>query len=196
MKSAPSSLKMEKARRRDVKEIVDLIYITEPAPEEEWGYGSEQERKETLKRLMRMKNNRFSLDNIIVARKNKKLVGMLLYIEGDQIDRLTINSEKQVIATQKGWINKLGLLYTSIKDFFFFRECKEDEFYISNIAIKPEYRGKGYANIMIEKAYEIARKKGYRKASLVAKNNKLISFYGKLGFNLENRKIRRMVTNI
>ena len=50
MKSAPSGnnrISLEKAKKEDIKDIVDLIYITEPEPEEEWGYGSEKERKET-----------------------------------------------------------------------------------------------------------------------------------------------------
>ena len=71
-----------------------------------------------------------------------------------------------------------------------------DEFYISNIAIKKEYRGNGYAKIMIEKIRKMAKRKGYGKISLVAKNDKLIKFYESLGFNLINRRIRRMVSEI
>ena len=43
MESASGVLKIERAKRKDIKELVDLIYITEPEPQEEWGYGSEKE---------------------------------------------------------------------------------------------------------------------------------------------------------
>ena len=194
MKSALSKITLEKAKKEDSKEIADLIYITEPEPELEWGYGSEQEQKRLLQELMMTKDNRFSLENILSARQDGKLVGMVLLIEGKNIDRLTVNSGKQVLKEQKGISNKLWFIYDSIKDFLLEEECKPDELYISNIAIKPEYRGHGYAKIMIHNIYKIARKKGYKKVSLIAKNDKLIHFYESIGFDVVNRKLRRMVT--
>lgn len=196
MESASGVLKIERAKRKDIKELVDLIYITEPEPQEEWGYGSEKEMKRNLRKLLSMRNNRFSIENIIVARRGKELVGMLLYLNGKDIDKLTRNSEKFIVKTQQGFFNKLGIIYSDIKDKLFCKECEEDEFYISNLAIKKEFRGNGYSEIMIEKAYEMARQKGYRKAALLAKNEKLIEFYEKIGFILVNKRIRRMVTSI
>ena len=196
MESASGSITLKKATRKDIKEITELIYITEPEPELEWGYGSEKERKQVLEHLMKIKNNRFSLKNFIVARKDNKLIGMALLIDGKDIDRLTINSEKKVVKIQKGFLNKLGYIYSSIRDYFLFRECEDDEFYISNIAKKKEFRGNGYAKVMIDKISQMAKRKGYEKVSLVAKNDKLIKFYESLGFNLINKRIRRMVSEI
>ena len=189
MESASGSITLKKATRKDIKEITELIYITEPEPELEWGYGSEKERKQVLEHLMKIKNNRFSLKNFIVARKDNKLIGMALLIDGKDIDRLTINSEKKVVKIQKGFLNKLGYIYSSIRDYFLFRECEDDEFYISNIAIKKEFRGNGYAKVMIDKISKMAKRKGYDKVSLVAKNDKLIKFYESLGFNFNHIKL-------
>ena len=72
MKSVSDEIKIEKAKKKDINELVNLIYITEPEPEEEWGYGGENRRKENLKELLAKKNNRFSIENIIVARKGKE----------------------------------------------------------------------------------------------------------------------------
>ena len=197
MESASGKITLKKATMSDIKEIAELIYITEPEPEVEWGYGSEREMKQVLESLMKNKNNRFSLKNFVVAKIDDKLVGMALLINGKDISKLTINSEKKVLKVQKGLLNKLGYIYSSIKDFLVYkRECEDDEFYISNIAIKKEYRGNGYAKIMIDKISNMAKKKGYNKVSLVAKNDKLIKFYESLGFNLINKKIRRMVSQI
>lgn len=64
-------LLLKKATRKDIKEITELIYITEPEPEPEleWGYGTELEKKEVLENLMQIRNNRFSLKNFIVSKK-------------------------------------------------------------------------------------------------------------------------------
>lgn len=196
MKSASDEIKIERAKKKDINELVDLIYITEPEPEEEWGYGGENRRKENLKKLLAKKNNRFSIENIIVARKGKELVGMLLYLEGNKIDKLTQKSEKYVSDQQNGIIYKLGFKFLGILDKLFCKECEEDEFYISNLAVKEEFRGNHYSELIINKAYELARKKGYKKASLLAKNEKLIKFYNKIGYELVDRRIRRMVISI
>ena len=162
MESDSGSITLKKASRKDIKEITELFYITEPEPELEWGYGSEKERKQVLEHLMKIKNNRFSLKNFIVARKDNKLIGMALLIDGKDIDRITINSEKKVVKIQKGFLNKLGYFYSSIRDYFFFRECEDDEFYISNLAIKKEFRGNGYAKVMIDKISKMAKRKDRR----------------------------------
>lgn len=197
MKSAlTGNIILEKAKKSDVKDIVELIYITEPKPEMEWGFDSDEERKEILKKLVEIQDNRFSLNNILIARKNSKLVGMALLIEGKDMDRLTINSRKQIRNKQKKLFNKLGYMYNEIKSYFFYEECKEDEFYISNIAVKKEYRGNGYAKMMIHQIYKLARKKGYKKVSLIAKNDSLIHFYESVGFHVINRKLRRMIIDV
>lgn len=193
--ASSKKIKLEKAKKEYINEIVDLIYITEPKPQEEWGNGTEEEMKENFKKLMKIKENRFSLENILVAKIDDKLIGAVLLMEGKDIDRLTINSEKQIIKDQKGF-NKISYIITSIWGNLFFKECNEDEYYISNIAIKPEFRGNGYAKIMIKNIYKLAKKKGYKKVSLVAKNDKLIKFYEKIGFHVVDLKERRMATEI
>ena len=151
--------------------------------------------KATLNKLLRIKENRFSLNNILVARKDDNLVGILLFLEGKDIDMLTSRSENAVIAMQKSLINKLKFIYYILSNWFL-EECLEDEFYIANLAIKPEYRKHGYSKIMIKEAKKLAKQKGYKKLSLLANNEKLVKFYETVGFQVENKKTRRMVANI
>ena len=196
MKSASArDLKIGTAKEKDIKEIIELLYITEPYPEDEWGCGTEEEMKAKLNKLLRIKENRFSLNNILVARKDDNLVGILLFLEGKDIDMLTSRSENAVIAMQKSLINKLKFIYYILSNWFL-EECLEDEFYIANLAIKPEYRKHGYSKIMIKEAKKLAKQKGYKKLSLLANNEKLVKFYETVGFQVENKKTRRMVANI
>ena len=196
MKSASTrDLKLDTAKEKDIKDIIELLYITEPYPEDEWGCGTEEEMKATLNRLLRIKENRFSLDNILVARKDDQLVGILLFLEGKDIDMLTSRSESAVIAMQKSLINKIKFMWYILENWFL-EECLEDEFYIANLAIKPEFRKNGYSKIMIKEANKIAKQKGYKKLSLLANNDKLVKFYETVGFQVENEKTRRMVAYI
>lgn len=196
MKSASArDLKLDTAKEKDIKDIIELLYITEPYPEDEWGCGTEEEMKATLNRLLRIKENRFSLDNILVARKDDQLVGILLFLEGKDIDMLTSRSESAVIAMQKSLINKIKFMWYILENWFL-EECLEDEFYIANLAIKPEFRKNGYSKIMIKEANKIAKQKGYKKLSLLANNDKLVKFYETVGFQVENEKTRRMVAYI
>ncbi len=196
MKSASSrDLKLDTAKEKDIKDIIELLYITEPYPEDEWGCGTEEEMKATLNHLLRIKENRFSLDNILVARKDNQLVGILLFLEGKDIDMLTSKSESAVIAMQKSIINKIKFMWYILENWFL-EECLEDEFYIANLAIKPEFRKHGYSKIMIKEANKIAKQKGYKKLSLLANNDKLVKFYETVGFQVENEKTRRMVAYI
>ena len=191
MKSASArDLKLDTAKETDIKDIIELLYITEPYPEDEWGCGTEEEMKATLNHLLRIKENRFSLDNILVARKDNQLVGILLFLEGKDIDMLTSKSESAVIAMQKSIINKIKFMWYILENWL------EDEFYIANLAIKPEFRKHGYSKIMIKEANKIAKQKGYKKLSLLANNDKLVKFYETVGFQVENEKTRRMVAYI
>ena len=43
MKSASTrDLKLDTAKEKDIKDIIELLYITEPYPEDEWGCGTEK----------------------------------------------------------------------------------------------------------------------------------------------------------
>lgn len=193
MKSAPCSITLEKAKKQDIVDIADLLYLTELEPEMEWGKGSSEEQKERLKSMMEIEENRFSLENIVVAKKDEELIGMALLIEGKDLDKFTINSDKKLLEKQKGWQNKIRFIGTAFIDYFFCQECKEDEFYISNIAVKAEHRGKGYAKSMIRTINYIAKKKGYKKVSLLANNDKLVRFYETLGFQVVNKRENKML---
>ena len=52
------------------------------------------------------------------------------------------------------------------------------------------------AKIMFKKAFEIAKRRNYRKASLLANNEHLVKFYQTIGFHVVDPKIRRIIINI
>ncbi|MGL5480018.1 MAG: GNAT family N-acetyltransferase, partial [Clostridium sp.] len=75
-------------------------------------------------------------------------------------------------------------------------ECFFNEYYLSNIIIKEEFRGKGYSEILIGDVLDTAKEKGYLKVSLRANNEKLVKFYERLGFKRVNSKSKKLIKKI
>lgn len=65
-----------------------------------------------------------------------------------------------------------------------------DEGYITNVAVFPQYRGKGAATALINKVFEFAKEKSLSFVSLEVRvsNSEAVSLYEKLGFVTEGRR--------
>lgn len=177
------SRKVRRAVPNDADIIGELIYKTEDYPNEEWGKGNKKEHLNRVKALIVKKNNRFSYENIIVLEENKQVIGMALYLKGNKLKELTLKADKHLIPMQSNVINKIIIAGLGIY-YYFDKECKKDELYLSNIVISEEKRGLGLSNILIDEIYKIAYREGYKKVSLRANNDNLIKFYESLGFKL------------
>lgn len=188
---------LEQAKEKDIKEISDLIYETEMHPDYEWGNGTEEEMRKRLIAMLKEKNNRFALDNIIVCRDNGNFVGILLSAEGKDIKPLTFKSDIKLLPLQSNLLEKVKYgLFNIITGYLFYKECNKDEYYLSNIAVKPEYRGKGHGALLMNIGDKIAKDKGYTKVSLNANNGKLVKLYERFGFTIEKGSDMKMVKNI
>lgn len=188
---------LEQAKEKDIEEISNLIYETEMHPTYEWGNGTEKEMRSRLIAMLKEKDNRFALDNIIVCRENENLVGILLSAEGKKIKSLTFKSDIKLLPLQCNFGEKVKYaLFNIITGYLFYKECNKDEYYLSNIAVKSEYRGKGHGVLLMEFLDKIAKEKGYKKVSLNANNEKLVKLYEKFGFILEEGSNMKMVKSI
>lgn len=192
-----NNVHLEKAKKEDIIDISNLIYETEMHPEYEWGNGSESEMRKRLIEMLKAKDNRFALDNIIVCKEGESFVGILLSAEGKKIKSLTFKSDIKLLPMQCNLIEKIKYaVFNILGTYLFYKECNRDEYYLSNIAVKPEYRGKGYGDLLMEVGENVAREKGYKKVSLNANNEKLVKLYEKFGFNLEEGSNMKMVKRI
>lgn len=190
-------LVFRKAKNIDRDIIVDLLYCTEKYPEYEWGKGTKEEHKIRLKSLITEKENRFSLENIIVGELDNNVVGIILILEGKKIKRQTILSDFSVIkGIEKKFFCKMQFIMQMLSYFCFEKECEKNELYISNIIIEEMYRGLDYSNQFFGKVYDIAKEKGYNRISLTANNDNLVRYYEKKGYILKNKKSRKMYIDI
>lgn len=136
--------------------------------------------------LFKHPQNIYSHEHTYFAEADGKIAGMLLgYTREDNLSQqqrtrdLTIGFLKiryllSISNMMKVYKNMGGLL--------------EDEYLISNIAVYPEYRKKGFGKMLVDKAKRLA--KGRRKYRLVldvmVDNKTAISFYTNVGFVVEN----------
>jgi len=59
-----------------------------------------------------------------------------------------------------------------------------DEFHLGNLAVRPDFKGKGYGALILEQMLEYVKKRGCRTASLEVRASNLIaiSLYHKYNF--------------
>lgn len=137
-----------------------------------------------LETLYRLKRNLFSYELVRVAETNGKVAGMLLgygYRTKHRQDPRT------------GWLMfryNGGRLFRLLPGFLALNRAigrlEPDEFYISNVAVYPAYRGKGLGRRLLEDAGEQARKSGIPKLVLDVEthNHRAKKLYENLGFSV------------
>lgn len=177
-----NDIKIRKATNKDVDAIADLIYCTEVHPDYVWGGESKQESLDNLKALIKTKDSRYSTEYITVAELNDKILGAVILIPYDELDKLSIKTDFKQIPKMEGLSEKVYYLITRIK-YMIFRECRKGNLYISNIATNEKARGMGIGKKLMKYAEQVAKKEEYDGISLLAKDEKVSKFYEKLNYD-------------
>lgn len=144
--------------------------------------------KDVLKTLYVETSNLFSHECCVFARLERKVVGMMLGYDRSY-------AVKNRLRTGRLLLEQLGLLklFRLIKLDRALGRHEEGEFYLSNFAVYPQYRGKGFGKEMLEYCFDWAKKLGCSTVRLdVEKNNEIaMRLYSKMGFEVEREsKIR------
>lgn len=176
------NIKIRKGKNSDVDEIARLIYYTEVNTGDVWGGETKEETLENLKILIRTKESRYSTDYITVAELNKKVVGAIILIPYDKLDKLSIETDIRLFNRIEGFTEKILYIVNSIK-YMIFRECRRGNLYISNIATDERTRGLGVGKLLMMYAEQVAKNAEFEGISLLAKNEKVTKFYEKLNYN-------------
>ena len=176
------NIKIRKANKNDIEEVAKLIYYTEVNPVDVWGGESEEETLENIKTLIETKESRYSKDYITVAELENKVVGAIILIPYDKLDKLSIETAIKLIKKIEGFSEKLLYIVNSLK-YMIFRECRRGNLYISNIATDESTRGLGIGKVLMMYAEQVAKNEDFEGISLLAKNEKVTKFYEKLNYN-------------
>ncbi|WP_018752964.1 GNAT family N-acetyltransferase [Paenibacillus sanguinis] len=146
--------------------------------------------EQTLQRLWRQKNNRFSHEYVYEARTGSQTLGVITCYPTKLLNRLAWPTAKQLLTIRK-WplvsyvFSHLGSVWSVLT----LREGREDEFHIGTLATLPESRGLGIGTKLLRHAEGIAREQGYKKMSLTVKqkNEPARRLYERMGYEVTDR---------
>ncbi|MFB4161252.1 GNAT family N-acetyltransferase [Geomicrobium sp. JSM 1781026] len=142
---------------------------------------------DTMLKLWRARNNRFSHEYAYVAKEGNRILGLMTCYPAKTMDRLLFPTAVKILRYRH-----LGFLIHSLKNRKDFRsmlrlkEAKEGEFHIGTLAMLPESRGKGIGTMLIHKAEQFAREQGLDKLSLTVDQNNPAArkLYERVGFHI------------
>jgi ribosomal protein S18 acetylase RimI-like enzyme len=175
-------------RTPDITEADDcakLIYISGPHLYSYIFVEGEPKIYDLIKLLYNTPGSMIDKEKIVIEEENGRIRGLILAYPASDKNKMAIPMLKSIkgLLLINGLLNLLKMLYR-LKLNRHFPGTEDDELFISNIAIFEEYRGKGIATKLLDKAEEMAIEKGLNKLSLYVETDNLHAkrVYEKRGF--------------
>jgi ribosomal protein S18 acetylase RimI-like enzyme len=130
------------------------------------------------------KGNRFSWQVTWLSKLGNQPTGVLVVFPGDQYLRRNLAIGWQLWKVY-GFTGGVRLIWDSMVALNS-KETKKDEFYISHIAVHPNYRRHGIAHELMAWAESLAKQNGLKKCSLVVDidNTAAFTLYQSLGYQV------------
>jgi ribosomal protein S18 acetylase RimI-like enzyme len=178
---------IRKATVKDCAHCANLIYMA-AEKELKFIFGDEAVIMKFLLHLVQLPDNIFSRDFIWVDENEKTgdLRGMISLVKGKSVSGLKFNISGQFSEIMKviGLSGMLHVVGESLKISRIQPKINGDEFYISAIAVYPEFRGKHISSGLLKFAFDYAKVAHYKKMSLGVEmgNEKAFEIYKKFGF--------------
>lgn len=152
-------------------QIADAPTAAELIQETMEGYGdvmlgldNRQRALKVIAGFFRKANNRFSYRLAHLAEVDGRTAGMLLAFPGRDILKLSLPMSWQILSFYNTWeLLRLAVRAPLAADG---EEARPDEFYISNLAVLPEFRRQGVGRALLGHADTLARSAGFAKCSL------------------------------
>lgn len=145
------------------------------------GFDNEESIKKEMENLFSENNNRFSHEYCTVIEINGEVAASVITYPASLMKEL---NETVIKKLKKRFVNdEKSFLYYSEK-IRNSREAFDDEYYIDNLAVSTEFRGKGLSKILITAAEKKGIEEGYEKISIIAEihNEKAFNIYKHLGY--------------
>lgn len=170
------SINVRSANVDDVKKTVELLYLSMDWIEGFLGLDDKSSCLDLLEQMVKIEDHAFSLDKIKLAEANEEVVGLLLSYPGKESMKLGLKTAFKLreVKDYFGIIRFLKLLWTSLT----VEKADKKEYYISNLAVKDNYRELGIGENLLTYAENLAVSSGFEKLSL------LVGFDNKIAKNL------------
>ncbi len=174
--------------QHDLGKVSKLIYETELEIFRSILGNDETEGIKNIESLIKAGNNLFGSENIhVVSDGDGEVLGILVSFRGDEI---TFWKELKAHSKILDFYDLLRYLFkgTLIDELLTARVDGKD-YYISNIAVDPEFRGQGMGTCIVENALKHAENSGCGKVILnvTLNNERALKFYERFGFKVTGK---------
>jgi ribosomal protein S18 acetylase RimI-like enzyme len=168
----------------DARHFSQLVIMTSPVLYPAL-FGSDVQR--LMKRIFRYKKHYYSFDNSFFVDVNGKTAGMALMQEHTPKMKEKIRFSL-ILMKYMRW-RFLSIAFNLIKSERVVKKAAKDAYYLSNIAVYPEFRSLGLGSKLLSAIEEKAKSVGIKRITLNTRthNTRAINFYEKLGYKIENR---------
>ncbi len=149
-------------------------------------FGSQAEAERVLKRLLGRESGQFGFRYATVMRDGSRTVGVVLGYTREQLRAAELPGAINMLraAPLGRWPHLIGTVGKALSGYVL--PPSADAFYINNIAVDAENRGKGYGRILLQQVIDSARSRGLRALELDVThiNESAIRFYQREGFSV------------
>lgn len=182
MKFEPLNLK-----QHDLDKVSELIYETELKIFRSLLGKDETEAINNIKSLINAGNNSFGSEHIHVASDDGKVLGILVSFRGKDVG---FHKDLKAYGRVLDFNDLLRYIVkgTLINELLTARVGRE-EYYLSNVAVTPEFRGQGVGSFIVENALKLAENAGCKKVILnvTLTNEGALKFYKRFGFKVTGK---------
>ncbi|WP_050981286.1 GNAT family N-acetyltransferase [Caldisericum exile] len=176
---------IRKAQNSDFQDFYNLVYFASGNVLDSIFQGLT---KDVLKALYKNEKNLYSFKHTIFIEVNGKIAGLLVGYDFRESKLESISTFFNIIHVTKG--NRFAILKNLFKAYTKIGKALRDEYYISNVAIYPEFRGSGLGTKPMLHAEQTASKRNLKYLSLdvECKNETAVNLYKKLGYKITEKK--------
>ncbi len=175
--------------KHDIDKVSKLIYETELELFKPLFGKNQQKAQYNIKKLIINGENSFGHDFInVVTLDNDEVLGVLVSYSGRELKE---NNETRTLFKALGFIEFLKLtLIGSILNKLLTSEKNDDDYYLSNISVDENHRGKGVGTFILKYALKLANEKNARRVILDVSLDNIGArkLYEKTGFKIYNKK--------
>lgn len=149
------------------------------------GAGDEALETRVLTKWFSEKENRFSHQFAHIARFEGEVAGLLLGFPGREAVRLSLACRHSILKVYR--FRELVRMIWRGKVLGSNREAEKDEFLVAHVAVLPQFRRKGIASVLLDKAVSLAKDSGLTKLVLEVEigNEPAITCYERFGFRTQ-----------
>ncbi len=167
-----------------IQQASDLVYETDGGLFK-FLFGPKNKALTKIEKLIKTEHTSFSKNYIYISFEDDQLLGLLIGYKGNEIDK---EQEETELVQHHGFFNSIIFsLKISLLRPILTMKPQSNDFYISNICVKKETRGKGIGAFLLDQITPIAKEKQCDQLVLDVslKNKKARQFYERNGFQIK-----------